>query len=220
MSHHIKPVSVMQYLSGIINTLEPHFPHVRKNRHDILVTRTLAGMRKLRGFTGTHRKRALTEDDFTLTIRSFRIGNLEDLLFIAIVFSSFHALLRLGKNNPTGLHVKALIPESHATSLSQTDSLHLFVRSAHAQSRSLLRKQHDLDPFMAWPPMPSATFHGLSRCPRRSLPLSCPALASVNRRGPFLTWKRPMNKWGPLLLTEARAGHERGSERRGQRDNP
>ena len=61
MSHHIKPASVMQYLSGIINSVEPHFPNVR---HNILVTRTLAGMRKLRGFTGTHHKRALTEDDF------------------------------------------------------------------------------------------------------------------------------------------------------------
>ena len=53
MAHHIKPTSVMQYLSGIVNSLEPHFPDVRHNRRSLLVTRTLAGMRKLRGFTGT-----------------------------------------------------------------------------------------------------------------------------------------------------------------------
>jgi len=38
MSHHIKLASVMQYLSGIINSLKPHFPDIRANFHHILVT--------------------------------------------------------------------------------------------------------------------------------------------------------------------------------------
>jgi len=210
----------MQYLSGIINTLEPHFPHVRKNRHDILVT---TDSRRHEKASRLHRDTSQTcpyGGRLTLTIRSFRIRQPRRSAVHCNRVLVVPRSTATRQNNPTGLHVKALIPESHATSLSQTDSLHLFVRSAHAQSRSLLRKQHDLDPFMAWPPMPSATFHGLSRCPRRSLPLSCPALASVNRRGPHLFMGRFQVKNGPLLLTEARAGHERGSERRGQRDNP
>src|SRR5882724_11835851 len=31
MAHHIKPISVTQYLSGIINSLELYFPDIRKN---------------------------------------------------------------------------------------------------------------------------------------------------------------------------------------------
>jgi len=31
-SHHIKPISVMQYLSGIVNFLTPYFPDVRKHQ--------------------------------------------------------------------------------------------------------------------------------------------------------------------------------------------
>src|SRR5882724_10841874 len=95
MSHHIKLVSVMQYLSGIINSLKPHFPHIRKNHHNILVTQTLTGMRKLQGFIGTHHKCALTEDDLLSLLDHFTSGNLDDMLFIAIVFSLFHTLLQL-----------------------------------------------------------------------------------------------------------------------------
>src|SRR5882672_5119455 len=97
MGHHIKPISVTQYLSGIVNSLEPYFPDVRKNRHSVLITRTLAGMHKLRGFTGTHQKQALTEDDLLLLQLTYDSTNLNDLLFLAIIFSSFHALLQLGE---------------------------------------------------------------------------------------------------------------------------
>jgi len=70
----------MQYLSGIINSLKPHFPHVRKNHHNILVTQTLTGMRKLQGFIGTHHKCALTEDDLLSLLDHFTSGNLDDML--------------------------------------------------------------------------------------------------------------------------------------------
>src|SRR5882724_5078912 len=98
MSHHIKPLSVMQYLSSIINSLEPYFPDVRKHRNHTLVTHTLVGMRKLWGFTGTTRKRALTNDDLVLLLDAFTSSDLDDLVFLVITFSSFHALLCLSES--------------------------------------------------------------------------------------------------------------------------
>ena len=56
MAHHIKPISIMQYLSGIVTSLEPYIPDVRMNQCSVLVTCTLAGMRKLHGFTNTNQK--------------------------------------------------------------------------------------------------------------------------------------------------------------------
>jgi len=84
MSHHIKPLSVMQYLSSIINSLKPYFPDVRKHRNHILVTCTLTGMRKLYGFTGTHCKCALIDDDLVLLLDTFTSSDLDDLMFLAI----------------------------------------------------------------------------------------------------------------------------------------
>jgi len=46
---------------------------------------------------GMQRKRALTEDDLLVLLMTYNSEDLDDLLFIAIVFSSFHALLRLGE---------------------------------------------------------------------------------------------------------------------------
>jgi len=97
MAHHIKPNSVSQYLSGIVSSLEPHFPNIRDIRNGLLVSRTLAGIRKLRGFTGTSRKRALTEDDLNLILTSFNSADLDDLLLVSIVFTGFHGLMHLGE---------------------------------------------------------------------------------------------------------------------------
>ena len=47
MCHHINPHSVGSYLSGICNTLEPHFEDVRKVRMDPIVTWTLNWMKKM-----------------------------------------------------------------------------------------------------------------------------------------------------------------------------
>jgi hypothetical protein len=51
MAHHIKPASVAAYLSGICNRLEPHFPDVRSVRNSPIVSRCLAGIKKLCGFS-------------------------------------------------------------------------------------------------------------------------------------------------------------------------
>jgi hypothetical protein len=50
MAHHIKPASVAAYLSGICNCLEPHFPDVHSVRNSPIVSRCLAGIKKLCGF--------------------------------------------------------------------------------------------------------------------------------------------------------------------------
>ena len=47
MAHHIKPSSVTQYLSGIVNTLQLLFPNAHATRYYPLVTRSLTGMRYL-----------------------------------------------------------------------------------------------------------------------------------------------------------------------------
>ena len=56
MAHHIKPNSVAQYLSGIINMLQLLFPNARATHHHLLITRSLAGMRHLQGFIPTTHK--------------------------------------------------------------------------------------------------------------------------------------------------------------------
>jgi len=69
----------------------------------------------------------------------FTSGNLDDMLFIAIVFSLFHTLLQLRETNPTGLRIKALILEvtlRHSVKLTRSN---LFIHSAHAQRDHFLK---------------------------------------------------------------------------------
>jgi hypothetical protein len=97
MSHHIKPQSVDNYLSGICNQLEPYYPDVRATRRHPLVSKTLAGCKKLRA-VGTHRKRPLTRDELhSITSTYIHSTSHDDLLFAAICVVAFHGLLRLGE---------------------------------------------------------------------------------------------------------------------------
>jgi len=50
-------------------------------------------MKKLHGFTGTARKCALNEEDLIRILMSFSMELLDDILFITIIFTGFHALL-------------------------------------------------------------------------------------------------------------------------------
>jgi len=118
MAHHIKLTSVMQYLSGIVNSLEPHFPNIRANCHHILMTRTLVGARKLWGFTGTQHKCALTEDDL-LVLLMHPAKDLDEELFNTIVLSTFHALLGLGETTQ---------PDTRSKRTFRKVTLHLSVR--------------------------------------------------------------------------------------------
>lgn len=98
MAHHIKPESVNAYLSGICSSLEPFYPSVREIRKGHLVTRTLAGMRKIRG-GGTRRKDPLSDTHLRQLVIEFGSPDAshDDKLFLAIVFIGFHALMRLGE---------------------------------------------------------------------------------------------------------------------------
>jgi len=78
MSHHINPKSVGTYLSGICNTLEPHFPHIRKIRLDPLVVQTLSGMKKLRGGHAPCHHHPLTKEDLILLLARYDTDNYDD----------------------------------------------------------------------------------------------------------------------------------------------
>ncbi|KAL7279056.1 hypothetical protein ACG7TL_006891 [Trametes sanguinea] len=97
MSHQIEPRSVEAYLSGICSELEPWFPDVRAARRSSIVSRTLKGCKRLHS-KPIQRKRALTSDDLISAVAS--VGHNpshDDLLFIAILLTGFHALMRLGE---------------------------------------------------------------------------------------------------------------------------
>ncbi|KIO32034.1 hypothetical protein M407DRAFT_44825, partial [Tulasnella calospora MUT 4182] len=98
MCHHIKPTSVDSYLSGICSSLEPYYPEVRKLRKHPLVSRTLTGMKKLRG-TAAHRKSPLTDPHLRTFLSRYGGDNAshDDILFLAIIFVGFHGLMRLGE---------------------------------------------------------------------------------------------------------------------------
>jgi hypothetical protein len=97
MSHHIDPKSVSSYLSGICQQLEAYFPNVRHARNSPLVERTMKGCLRLHG-SAVKRKRALTLSDLSIVFQSLSSShNHDDLLFLAILFTSFFALMRLGE---------------------------------------------------------------------------------------------------------------------------
>jgi hypothetical protein len=97
MAHHIKPKSVLSYLSGICNQLEPFFPDVRSHRRHWLVTKTLAGCRKMLP-SSTSRKRPITRSELAAVVRKYAAStSFDDILFLAILLTGFHGLLRLGE---------------------------------------------------------------------------------------------------------------------------
>jgi hypothetical protein len=97
MSHHIDPASVKNYLSGICHQLEPYFPDVRKSRLSQLVVRTMTGCLRLKG-SATTRKRALTLSDLIKVLSDLLpTASHDDKLFLAMLFTGFFALMRLGE---------------------------------------------------------------------------------------------------------------------------
>jgi hypothetical protein len=97
MCHHIKPTSVKSYLSGICNQLETFYPSIREIRTHKIVTKTLTGCTKLRA-SATSRKRPLTREELITVQLKFTQPSHDDNLFLAILFTSFHGLMRLGEN--------------------------------------------------------------------------------------------------------------------------
>ena len=97
MSHYIKPKSVGSYLSGVCNQLESFFPEVRSNRRHWLVTKTLAGCRKM--FPSVvSRKRPVTRTELATIVKSYDHSTSYDVaLFLTILLTGFHGLMRLGE---------------------------------------------------------------------------------------------------------------------------
>jgi hypothetical protein len=97
MSHHINPKSVDNYLSGVCNNLEGFFPEIRTARNSPLVSRTLAGCKRLHG-RPSRRKRALTRNDLLSVHNDLTHSpSHDDKLFLTQLLSGFSGLLRLGE---------------------------------------------------------------------------------------------------------------------------
>ena len=97
MSHHIDPKSVLNYLSGVCQQLEPYFCNVRPVRRSPLVERTMKGCLRLKS-SPVKRKRALTFDDLQKVLNELTNSALhDDLLFKAMLITGFFALMRLGE---------------------------------------------------------------------------------------------------------------------------
>lgn len=97
MAHYIKPRSVASYLSGICSQLEPFFPDIRYHRRHWLVTKTLEGCRKMFP-SATSRKRPITRSELaTISRKSNSAPSFDDSLFLALLLTGFHGLLRLGE---------------------------------------------------------------------------------------------------------------------------
>lgn len=97
MSHHIQPCSVEAYLSGIINNLEPHFPHVCQSRHSLLVKWTLQGTLHPLGRSILCKEPILWDDlQWVLLDLSHPLTH-DDLSWIAQLHCGFYGLLHLGE---------------------------------------------------------------------------------------------------------------------------
>jgi hypothetical protein len=97
LSTHIKPDSVNSYLSGICRQLESFYPEVRRNRKSLLVSRTMTGCMRRFG-SPVKRKAPLSHANLLFVLDStVSAPSHDELLFVALLFTGFHALLRLGE---------------------------------------------------------------------------------------------------------------------------
>jgi len=97
LSTYIKLDSVNSYLSGICWQLEAFYPEVRQNRKSLLVSRTMTGC--MRRFGGpVNRKSPLSHANLLFVLDStVSAPSHDELLFVALLFTAFYALLRLGE---------------------------------------------------------------------------------------------------------------------------
>ncbi|KAI0350282.1 hypothetical protein OH77DRAFT_1524983 [Trametes cingulata] len=94
--HHFPIEPTPDTLSLFATELEPWFPDVRQARKSPIVARTLKGGKRL--FSKPIQwKRALTKHDLGCAATHFRAHTYDDKLFLAALFTGFHALLRLGE---------------------------------------------------------------------------------------------------------------------------
>jgi len=97
MAHYIKPKSISSYLSGVCSQLEPFFPDVQLHQRHWLVSKTLEGCWKMFP-SATSQKQPLTRSELT-TVSEWYASSLsfDDNLFLCLLLTSFHSLLRLGE---------------------------------------------------------------------------------------------------------------------------
>jgi integrase len=157
MCSHIKPASVDSYLSGICNQLEPWFPKVREIRGSALVSKTLTGCKKMRG-TSVTRKRPFSEADLLHLLNTFGTSTrYDDMLFLAIAFTAWHCLMRLGEivahDNPKYRSVRKSI-KRHTVNISSSPPHISFFLPMHKADRLfegshivLEKRASRLDPF-------------------------------------------------------------------------
>lgn len=97
MSQHIKPTSVEGYLTGIIHSLLPFYPHIIEWRTSLLVRQALKGCKKLYN-KPVIRKRPLTLADLERVSAAYITRpSHDDSLFLAQLLIGFYGLLRLGE---------------------------------------------------------------------------------------------------------------------------
>ncbi|RDB27517.1 hypothetical protein Hypma_003769 [Hypsizygus marmoreus] len=132
MCHHIKPKSVSSYLSGICNQLEPIYPEVRIHRKHRLVTNTLRGCTKLRAIPTT-RKRPITREELVhITSQYPPSASHDDKLFIAILLTGFHGLMRLGELAwPDKLSLRDYRKVSRCNTVNISDNTFSFLLPSH-----------------------------------------------------------------------------------------
>ncbi|RDX50226.1 hypothetical protein OH76DRAFT_1307392, partial [Lentinus brumalis] len=135
-SQQIEPRSVDAYLSGICSELEPYYPNVRAHRRSPLVARTLKGCKRLYS-KPVRRKRALTREDLNLVASSLtHTESYDDHLFLTLILTGFHALLRLGELVwPDQRELRSYRKLSKRTSVKLTADSFQFVLHSHKTDR-------------------------------------------------------------------------------------
>ena len=97
MSHHINPRSVKSYLSGLVQQLEPDYPAIQQLRSSQHITKVMRGCLRMNTKAIT-RKEALSLNDLRFVNDKLQLSPMHDnLLFIALLATGFHGLLRLGE---------------------------------------------------------------------------------------------------------------------------
>ncbi|KAH9900656.1 uncharacterized protein BXZ73DRAFT_111570 [Epithele typhae] len=136
MSYHIEPRSITSYLSGICSSLESYYPGVRKLRNDPLVVRTLRGCMRMRS-KPVQRKRALECTDLQRAITTYPPRSYDDHLFMALLFTGFHCLLRLGDMvQPDKPELRTLRKITRRASLTLDDEPVTFTLPTHKSDRA------------------------------------------------------------------------------------
>lgn len=132
MSHHISPRSVKSYLSGLVQQLEPDFPSIREVRSSRLVTRTMKGC--LKSFAKPiQRKNPLSIFDLQYLETRFQHSQThDDHLFLALLVTGFHGLLRLGEMVfPDNVNLRDWRKITRRNSLTLTQTRYQFVLTTH-----------------------------------------------------------------------------------------